>query len=132
MLLMNGAPRKDLALRVTFVFAAALLAAILPMLACSGARAQEHGGCKDGFCWEVYPPSFNGETLVKITKWPWRKSTHRNIIWDCESGGCQLEGDALHLPKGASGAAHQVSVQACIRHRIRRSKCSAWTSFIVR
>src|SRR5262245_17796079 len=57
------------------------------------------------------PPRFKGgDTLPKITKWP--KSTHRNIRWDCEAGGCQIEGDTLHLRTGVNGPAHQVSIQA--------------------
>ena len=54
----------------------------------SDAQGQE-AGCKNGFCWEVYSPK-GGETLIKIIKWP--KSTHRNIRWGCEAGGCQVEG----------------------------------------
>jgi hypothetical protein len=98
-------------------------------LFCHDVEAQEVG-CKNGFCWEVYPPRFKGgDTLLKITKWP--KSTHRNIRWDCEAGGCQIEGDTLHLRTGVKGPAHQVSIQACTRHKLRPATCSAWTSFIV-
>jgi hypothetical protein len=93
----------------------------------SDAQGQE-AGCKNGFCWEVYSPK-GGETLIKIIKWP--KSTHRNIRWECEAGGCQVEGDVLHLRAGVSGLTHQVLVQACTRHRLRRPTCSAWTSFTV-
>src|SRR5215831_8441824 len=71
--------------------------------------AQAQGaGCKNSFCWEVYPPGVpGGDTLIKITKWP--RSTHRNIRWDCEAGGCQVEGDMLHLRAGVNTSALQVS-----------------------
>jgi len=112
--------------RQTFV-AITLLLAVASL--CSGARAQETA-CKNGFCWEVYTPALKGgDTLIKITKWP--RSTHRNIRWDCESGGCQVEGNMLHLRTGVNTSTHQVSIQACTRHRLRRSTCSAWTSFTV-
>jgi len=88
--------------RQTFV-AITLLLAVASL--CSDARAQETA-CKNGFCWEVYTPALKGgDTLIKITKWP--KSTHRNIRWDCESGGCQVEGDMLHLRTGANTPTHQ-------------------------
>src|ERR1700755_1714798 len=94
---MEDTKRRDLAGTVSLATATAFVAAMLTTFLCTGAQAQEQG-CKDGFCWEVYSPSVSGgETMVKITKWPWRKSTHRNIRWDCQSGGCQLEGDTLHL-----------------------------------
>jgi len=118
----------------TFIFpiVAYFLAAAVSSFLYADAQAQEERGCKDGFCWEVHPPSFKGgDTLVKITKWPWPRSTHRNIRWDCEAGGCQVEGDTLHLRRGVNGSTHQVSVQACTRHKLRRSTCSAWTSFTV-
>jgi hypothetical protein len=110
-----------------FLFPAASFFLVAATLFCSDAQSQE-GGRKNGFCWEVYPAR-QGDTLVKITKWP--RSTHRNIRWDCQAGGCQVEGDVLHLPTGLAGPTHQVSVQACTRHRLRRSTCSAWTSFTV-
>ena len=116
---------------VTFALRTACVAALLTAVLIAGAGAQEQG-CKNGFCCDVYSPAAGGgETMVKITKWPWRKSTHRNIRWDCQSGGCQVEGDTLHLGNDVGGTAHRVSVQACIRHRLRRSKCSGWTSFTV-
>jgi len=118
----------------TFIFPVVtsfLVAAVVSFLH-ADAQAQEERRCKDGFCWEVHPPSFKGgDTLVKITKWPWPRSTHRNIRWDCEAGGCQVEGDTLHLRRGVNGSTHQVSVQACTRDKLRRSTCSAWTSFTV-
>jgi hypothetical protein len=112
--------------RQTFV---AIILLVAAASLCSDARAQETG-CKDGFCWEVYTPARKGgDTLIKITKWP--RSTHRNIRWECESGGCQVEGDMLHLRAGVNTSALQVSIQACTRHRLRRSTCSVWTSFTV-
>ena len=129
---MQGTKLRDLAGAVILALAAAFVAAMLNDFLCAGAAQAQEQGCKDGFCWEVYSPSVGGgETMVKITKWPWRRSTHRNIRWDCESGGCQVEGDTLHLGNDFSGTAHQLSVQACIRHRLRRPKCSNWTSFTV-
>ena len=100
------------------VLAAALL--------CSHAQTQETD-CKDAFCWEVYSPT-PGERVIKITQWP--RSTHRNIRWECQAGGCQVEGNVLHLHAGVGGST-QIAVQACTRHRLRRPTCSAWTSFAV-
>src|SRR6266536_446799 len=88
-----------------FLFPAASFFLVAAALLCSDAQSQEGGG-KNGFCWEVYPAR-EGDTLVKITKWP--RSTHRNIRWDCQAGGCQVEGDVLHLPTGLAGPTHQVS-----------------------
>ena len=121
----NGRNRREGAI----IFPILISALAAATLFCHDVKAQEVG-CKDDFCWEVYPPRFKGgDTLLKITKWP--KSTHRNIRWDCEAGGCQIEGDTLHLRTGASGSAHQVSIQACTRNKLRRATCSAWTSFMV-
>src|SRR5436309_15025309 len=113
----------------TFIFPVAIFLLAAVALLCPDAHAQE-AGCRNAFCWEVHPPSLKGgDTLVKITKWP--RSTHRNIRWDCESGGCQVEGDTLHLRSGVNGRTLQVSVQACTCHKLRRSTCSGWTCVTV-
>jgi len=113
----------------TFIFPVAVSFFAAVALLCPDAQAQE-AGCKNGFCWEVHPPGVRGgDTLIKITEWP--RSSHRNIRWDCEAGGCQIEGDTLHWRTGVNGPTNQVSIQACTRHKVRRSTCSAWTSFTV-
>ena len=107
---------------------AACFAATLSSFLCAEGQAQEEQGCKDGFCWGVYAVK-GGDKLVKITKWP--RSTHRNMRWDCQAGGCQVAGDTLHLHIGVNEPTHQVSVQACTRHMLKRPTCTRWTSFTV-
>jgi len=123
---MSSAPRMKL-----HSIASASIAFALVGFVTTAAQAQ-HRECKDGFCWEIHPPTYiKGDIWVKITKWPWPRSTHRNIRWNCEGGrGCQIEGDTLRLPSGVK--TWYVSVQACIRgFAFNRSTCSPWTNFVV-
>lgn len=78
--------------------------------------------CRSGFCADVTTETRDSPqavfTSVRLRAWP--RSTHRNLR--CADGR-QVQGGSIRC----SGRA--VSVQACTKPTIGRSRCSSWVAF---